>query len=88
MKLLPIPRMKYWRRRERLSQQDVAEKLGVKANTICRYENGQRDMDYDQARRLDEISHGFLNGSNYREPVDPRTGHPVRIAAANGGAPC
>jgi len=88
MKLLPIPRMKYWRRMQRLSQQDLAEKLGVKSNTISRYENGSRDMDYEQARKLDALSGGFLTGSNYREPVDPKTGAAIAFAPSGGGAPC
>lgn len=45
----------YLRKRDNLSQKELAEKIGVKRNTISMYETGQRQPDFETAEAIADI---------------------------------
>lgn len=40
-------RLRYLRKQDELTQQQLADKLGIKKSTISMYENGKREPDFD-----------------------------------------
>lgn len=58
-------RLRYLRERKGLAQKYVAEKIGVKNNTLSGYESGRREPDSDTLSRLAdfyEVTTDFLLG--------------------------
>lgn len=47
--------LKKLRNEKKMSQNEVAIKLGVTAATICRYESGKRKLPFEIAKKLAEI---------------------------------
>lgn len=47
--------LKKLRTERKMSQNEVAVKLGVTATTICRYESGKRKLPFEIAKKLAEI---------------------------------
>lgn len=53
--------LKYFRMREKLSQSELAEKLGVSASTISMYEVGKREPDFETEEKIADFFNTDLN---------------------------
>ena len=53
--------LKYFRMREKLSQSELAEKLGVSASRIGMYEAGKREPDFETEERIADFFNTDLN---------------------------
>lgn len=42
----------YLRKQEKLSQEELGEKIGVKKSTICEWENGHNDISIENLKKL------------------------------------
>lgn len=53
--------LKYFRMREHLSQNELAEKLGVSSSTISMYEVGKREPDFEMEEKIADFFNTDLN---------------------------
>lgn len=53
--------LKYFRLREKLSQSELAEKLGLSASTISMYEVGKREPDFETEEKIADFFNTDLN---------------------------
>ena len=70
--------LKYYRMREKLSQSELAEKLGLSASTISMYEVGKREPDFETEEKIADFFNTDLNTLRGRDTevgyyVDPET---------------
>lgn len=85
--------LKDLRKARNLTQDNVAEFLGVSKNTISRYENGEREPDHDTLLRLAgyfDVSVDFLltgQTAGGAQASGDRIAFTERLFAAYGGAP-
>jgi len=53
--------LKFLRERERLSQRELAQKLGMSASAICMYENGNRQPKFEDEETIADFFNVDLN---------------------------
>lgn len=53
--------LKYFRMRDKLSQSELAEKLGLSASTISMYEVGKREPDFETEEKIADFFNTDLN---------------------------
>ncbi|MGL5436313.1 MAG: helix-turn-helix domain-containing protein [Lachnospiraceae bacterium] len=63
-------RMKYLRTREKLSQAEIAQKLGVAKSTISMYEMGNREPDLKTLESIASLFHVDMNFLLGKEPEE------------------
>jgi HTH-type transcriptional regulator, competence development regulator len=73
-------RLKYIREKKGYAQKFVAEKIGIKNNTLSGYESGRREPDSDTLRKLAqfyEVSTDFIIGvsNNYYDSSTYKSNH-------------
>lgn len=62
--------LKYLRTREKLSQAEVAQKLGVAKSTISMYEVGKREPDFKTLESIANLFHVDMNFLLGKEPEE------------------
>ena len=68
-------RLKQVREQRRLSQQQLAQRMGVAQNTLCNWENGKRRMDRETLLRLAQVLDvpvDYLMGGPAADPLSPQ----------------
>jgi Predicted transcriptional regulators len=85
MKKMLAQRLGEVRKRKGISQQNVADSLGLSRGRLGNYEQGTREPDSEMLRQLANfynVSVDYLLG-NSNEPRPPIGGHDIRLAAHN-----
>lgn len=65
--------LKYFRMRDKLSQSELADKLGLSASTISMYEVGKREPDFETEEKIADFFNTDLNtlrGRDTEESID------------------
>ena len=54
-------RLKYYRKRDGLTQEEVAKRLGLRKSTICNYENDYSEPNMENLQKIAELFHVTLD---------------------------
>src|ERR671921_746677 len=73
---LPLPALKYWRKRRGLSQAELARRAGLSSNYVFRVENGRRGCNPETARLLADLLGVELQALR-RKPDDALDAEPL-----------
>lgn len=65
-----MTRLERYRQQKSWTQQELAARLQVGANTISRYESGQRRPSRPVEQRLKALTHGEIHAGNFDELVE------------------
>lgn len=60
-------KLKEYRKKNGLKQEQLAKKLGVVFSTVCRYEMGTRFPDRDMLKKIDRVTKGAVKASDFLE---------------------
>lgn len=64
--------LKYFRKRERLTQKELADKLGVSRSAIAMYEKSSREPDFETLENIADffnVNMSTLLGEKEKEPI-------------------
>lgn len=64
--------LRFLRKREKLTQQEMADKLGVSRSTIAMYENGSREPDFETLEAIADlfnVNMSTLLGESEKAPI-------------------
>ena len=79
--------LKYFRMRDKLSQSELAAKIGVSTSTISMYEVGKREPDFETEEKLADLFNTDLDTLRGRDVERDFTTRPgVNIVDKNGNA--
>jgi transcriptional regulator with XRE-family HTH domain len=73
---LPLPALKYWRKRRGLSQAELARRAGLRSDYVFRVENGRRGCNPETARLLADLLEVELQALR-RKPDDALDAEPL-----------
>lgn len=65
--------LKYFRKREGLTQGELAQKLGVSTSRISMYETGEREPDFETEEKIADFFNTDLNTLRGRDNEQPNT---------------
>lgn len=80
--------LKYFRKRENLTQSELAEKLGVSTSRISMYETGEREPDFETEEKIADFFNTDLNtlrGRDSEQDVFPHELASKYFALSNEG---